>query len=124
MRKLNILVVDDDAPLLNAVDIVLSKHGHEVIKVTSPRSALRLLGSFKVDIIISDILMPDLDGLSFVSEIRKLNFDVPILMLSADTELDTVKKAAQLGANGYLMKPFDADKLVNKVEALTSSGQH
>lgn len=116
---LNIIVVDDDAPLLNAVEMVLSKRGHEVFKVANARNALRLLGSFKVDLIISDVLMPDMDGLTFVSEIRKRSAVIPILMLSADTDLDTVKKAAKLGANGYLMKPFDAHQLVQKAESLT-----
>jgi DNA-binding response OmpR family regulator len=62
--------------------------------------------------------MPDMDGLAFVSEIRKRSKTIPVLMLSADTDLETVKQAAKLGANGYLMKPFDSDKLVRKVESL------
>ncbi len=120
---LNILVVDDDAPLLNAVEIVLSKRGHSVIKVSSARNALRLFASLKVDIVVTDVLMPDMDGLSFVKEIRRHSPLIPILMLSADSGRDTVKKAAQLGANGYLMKPFDSDHLVKKVESLAASGR-
>jgi DNA-binding response OmpR family regulator len=115
---LNILVVDDDAPLLNAVELVLAKRGHEVIKVSNARNALRLMATLKVDVIVSDIIMPDMDGLAFVSEIRKRSKTIPVLMLSADTDLETVKQAAKLGANGYLMKPFDSDKLVRKVESL------
>lgn len=122
-RSLRILVVDDDFPVLMAVGAILSKRGHKVAKATTARQALEILKKVGIDFIISDIAMPDMNGIEFIKNIRRRDRTTPILMLSALNEQRTVQNAAASGANGYLVKPFDSMSLVKKVETIAQRAQ-
>lgn len=117
---MNILVVDDDLPVLNAVEIVLKKRGHIIIKAGNAKQALSLLDRLHIDFIISDVSMPDMDGIRFLQLIRKRQQKIPILMLSALKDATVVKNAVESGANGYLAKPFESEDLVRKVESIAN----
>jgi len=114
-----ILVVDDEINVLQLLKFNLSKEGYQVITATSGRDAIRLVGEEKPDLIILDIMLPEMDGYD-VLRILKANrqsASIPVIMLSArDEELDKVV-GLELGAEDYVTKPFSIRELVARVKA-------
>lgn len=117
-KSLRILLVDDDAPVLMVLGNILSKRGHTVFKASTARQAFHILKTVSIDFIISDIVMPDINGIQFIQTYRKLNKSTPILILSGSSSKNTVEEAAKAGANSYLTKPFDTNTLLSRIEGL------
>ncbi len=119
MAKL-IMVVDDSASLRQVVGIALKGAGYAVIEACDGRDALSKLKGQKVHLIVSDVNMPNMDGISMVREIKRLpNYKfTPIMMLT--TESDTGKKmqGKAAGAKAWLVKPFQPPTLLNAVSKL------
>jgi len=115
-----IVVIDDSETIRELVGMTLENAGHQVEKGIDGQDALRLFDGREVDLVITDLNMPNMDGISLIREVRKMNnySAVPIIILT--TESQTIKKeeAKSAGATGWIVKPFVADKLlavVNKV---------
>jgi two-component system response regulator ResD len=117
MEKLKILVVDDEFNMRNLLKIYLLKNGYQVIEASSGKEAIRLFEEKPVDLIILDIMMPDMDGWQVCEEVRK-KANVPILMLTARIETKDKVKGFNLGADDYLTKPFEPEELMVRVFAL------
>lgn len=116
-----ILIVDDEAPLLRMVSHVLQKAGHKATVATSGREALDLYDQTAHDLVIMDLVMPEMDGLEAISEIRKRNEEVPILAISGGGKgglLGYLTIARTLGADQTLSKPFSIEELRKTVHAL------
>lgn len=115
-----IVVVDDDPELLTLVTLLLRRIGAEVHTFTSSHSAIRYLLQNTPDIIILDLMLPDINGLDLLRQIRKQRrFDpVPVLILSAKADPDTIRSGLDLGANGYVTKPYIANSLIDRVRLL------
>jgi len=114
-----ILVVDDDSHIRELICVILSKEGFSIEEATDGKDALSLLEAERIDLIILDIMMPNMDGWSFCKEIRRYYSDtVPILMLTAKGETAQKVKGFNLGADDYLVKPFDVAELVARVKVL------
>jgi two-component system OmpR family response regulator len=112
-----ILVVDDDAHIREVVRFALEKAGHEVREAADGRAALRAFARSPADLLVLDILMPEVDGLEVCRELRR-DSDVPILFLSSrDEELDRVL-GLELGADDYVVKPFSPRELVARVKGI------
>jgi len=116
MTKL--LVVDDDAHIRELVKIFLQNEGLEVIEATDGVDALSKLDSDKVDMIIMDIMMPNMDGWELCEEIRSFNDNLPILMLTAKGETSQKVKGFNLGTDDYLVKPFEPAELIVRVKSI------
>ena len=104
-----ILVVDDDAANREMLERRLEREGHPVQLAESGRAALALLRSRRVDLVLLDVMMPELDGYEVLRQLKadaKLR-DIPVLMISALDEIDSVVRCIELGAEDYLPKPFD-----------------
>ncbi len=115
-----ILIVDDSASLRAVVSTTLIEAGYQVIQADDGMSALPLLDGRKIHLIISDIYMPQMDGLSFVAAARQLpayKF-VPMMMLTKEAADDKMLVAQQLGAKAWLVKPFIAAQLLKAVAKL------
>lgn len=113
----SILVVDDDVDLIEGLRWYLEAEGFEVITANDGRSAIDVFRSHQPDLVILDIMMPEMDGMK-VCETITAESDVMVMMLSAkDREIDKVR-ALQLGADDYVSKPFHALELVARVKAL------
>jgi two-component system chemotaxis response regulator CheY len=112
-----ILAVDDSRTMRDMVAFALSSAGFDVIQAEDGKKALAQLGSKRVDLIITDLNMPNMDGIALIKALRAdaRCRTVPILILT--TEGDAEKKAAgrAAGATGWLVKPFDPEKLVDLV---------
>ncbi len=114
-----ILLVEDDAPLLEVMRCLLEAEGYEVSPAINGKQALELFGKDQPDLVISDIMMPEMSGYELLESVRALRegITVPFLFLSARTERSDVDRARSLGVDDYLFKPFDASELINAVRA-------
>ncbi|HOM29810.1 MAG TPA: sigma-54 dependent transcriptional regulator [Deltaproteobacteria bacterium] len=111
-EDIRILVVDDDESIRRYIVKLLTQGGYNVQAFSGGKEALRELRSNQnYSLIILDILMPDMDGLETLSEIRKISKDIPVLMLSALGQTNIIVKAMKAGATDYLVKPFEEEKL-------------
>ena len=114
----NILVVEDDMKLRNLFCTVLLNNGYCAIPAESGLAALKILDTEYVDLIISDIMMPEVDGFEFARTVRQVNRHIPILFMSAKDDLPSKQKGFQLGIDDYMVKPVDLDELLLRVRAL------
>jgi DNA-binding response OmpR family regulator len=112
-----ILVVDDDPHIRELVKIFLRNEGFEPYEATDGVEALKMMASVKVDLVILDVMMPNMDGWALCRELRAA-YDIPLLMLTAKGETSQKVKGFQLGTDDYLVKPFEPLELVMRVKAL------
>jgi DNA-binding response OmpR family regulator len=118
-----ILVVDDEKRLVSLVEAYLSQEGFRVVKAYDGREALFLARQEKPDLIILDIMMPEMDGLEFMRHHRKER-ETPIILLTAKVEEDDQVIGLELGADDYITKPFRPRELTARVRAvLRRTGQ-
>ncbi|MED4779362.1 response regulator transcription factor [Brevibacillus choshinensis] len=117
MNKLQVLIVDDEWNMRNLLRIYFSKNGFEVTEAKNGYEAVALSDKQLFDIIILDIMMPDLNGWEVCTKIREKK-DTPIIMLTARNETRDKVKGLQIGADDYLVKPFEPEELLARVFAL------
>ncbi len=107
----NILVCDDDKEIVNAIEIYLEKEGYKIYKAYNGKEALDIINKVEVHLVILDIMMPELDGISVAENIRK-DKAIPIIMLSAKSEDYDKIKGLNVGADDYVTKPFNPMELI------------
>jgi len=112
-----VLVVDDDKNLRISVGAHLERAGYEVLTATDGREALRVTYGERPDLIILDVMMPEMDGWEVCEQVRTMA-DTPIIMLTARSDRSDVVKGLKLGADDYLEKPFDGEELLARVESV------
>src|SRR5215510_3859249 len=110
-RNIRVLVVDDDSALRSIVAEQLSRGEFEAVPVASARESLKILSDSDYDVVLLDIMMPDMSGLETLEQIRKLEDPPEVVMLTADTSLQTGIEAMRLGAYHYLTKPATLDEM-------------
>jgi DNA-binding response OmpR family regulator len=115
-----VLVIDDDADLVRFVRMSLAREGYEVASALEATSGLRLAVESPPDLILLDVLMPDLDGLELLGQLRAnpATTSVPVVLLTARTQARDRVRGLELGADDYITKPFDIDELVARVGAV------
>lgn len=115
---MKILLVDDERQLTQALSAILKQNKYSVDCANNGEDGLDLAQSGIYDLVILDIMMPKIDGITLLKEIRKSRLDVPVLMLTAKS--DTTDKIAglNLGADDYLTKPFNTEELLARIKAL------
>lgn len=112
-----VLVVDDDPHIRELVCVILQKEGLNVEGAPDGQSALVQMANLPADMVILDIMMPNMDGWELCRELRK-QYDIPLLMLTAKGEMGDKVKGFNLGTDDYLVKPFDPAELSVRVKAL------
>lgn len=112
----NILVCDDDKEIVNAIEIYLEKEGYKIYKAYNGKEALDIIKKVEVHLVILDIMMPELDGISVAENIRK-DKAIPIIMLSAKSEDYDKIKGLNVGADDYVTKPFNPMELIARVNS-------
>ena len=117
MKK--ILIVDDDITLRAALSRYLQNRGYLVLDAKSGAAALALIEQDPPDVVVSDVMMPEMDGLEFCRRFRAMRSGqlVPFIFLSSRGEVDARVQGHQMGADDYLVKPFEPKELVAKIEA-------
>ena len=111
----NVLVIDDEANMRHMVATVLQKDGYLVTETADGTEALSILEERKYDVILCDVRMPQMDGLSFLQAIADRNIDATTIVMSAYGTIDTAVKAMKLGAADYISKPFKPDEIILKL---------
>jgi len=109
-----ILLVDDDAPFRKMLRITLGQFGHEVTEAQDGREAMRRLSDVSPDLIITDLVMPEKEGLELITELRAKHPQLKIIAMSGGgrvNAVDYLKIAKRLGVDGVLAKPFSSDEL-------------
>lgn len=114
----NVLVVDDEWNMRNLIKIYLKKENFVISEAENGKQALQLIDESNFDLIILDIMMPDMEGWEVCKRIRDDSKDVPILMLTARTDTKDVVFGLNIGADDYLTKPFAPEELLARVHAL------
>ena len=119
---MKILVLDDNPAIRRVIKLNLQKLGHTVADFSNGEDGLtKLRAGFKPDLVITDIMMPVMNGFDFIREFRadyKEYKNVPIIVISAKKEKTDVVKAIQMGANDYIIKPFNTEELLQKVKKI------
>ncbi|MED3549639.1 response regulator transcription factor [Cytobacillus praedii] len=112
-----LLLVDDEPMMLDLLTLYLSPLGYQCIKKESAREAINYLESHHADLILLDIMMPEMNGLEACERIRQ-TWDIPIIMLTAMSEKSDIVKGLNYGADDYISKPFDEEELIARIEAV------
>lgn len=118
-----IMIVDDSVTIRQVVKIALRGQGFEVMEACDGQEALSKLNGQKVHLIISDVNMPNMDGISMVKELKKLpayKF-TPIIMLTTESEVSKKNEGRAAGAKAWVVKPFKPDQLLDVVSKLVTS---
>lgn len=114
----HVLVVEDDVRFNQIVCASLNAAGYAVQGCTNASEAFDALHESSVDIIISDIMMPGIDGFEFVEDVRRINKRIPILLMTARDDLSAKRQGFRAGIDDYMVKPIDLDELLLRIEAL------
>ncbi|MEC0090720.1 response regulator transcription factor [Paenibacillus macquariensis] len=113
-----ILIADDDVHIRELITLFLRNEGFEIVEASDGAQALAIVENDQIDLVILDIMMPELDGWELCKEIRRLDSNIPLLMVTVKGESGQKVKGFQLGTDDYLTKPFDPLELVMRVKAL------
>ncbi len=125
MSERRILVVEDHEPLLVAVQDILETEGYTVLTATDGVEALRVMEESCPDLIVTDILMPKMDGYILCETVRaRPGWElIPVIFLTAKAEMEDVLKGEELGVESYVIKPFDPDELLAVVRSALERAQ-
>jgi two-component system response regulator ResD len=117
MPKLQVLVVDDEWNMRNLLRIYLMKEGFAIMEATTGREALSMIKKHDFDIILLDVMMPDMDGWQVCKAVREIG-TIPVLMLTARSETKDKIHGLGIGADDYLTKPFEPEELLARIYSL------
>jgi two-component system OmpR family response regulator len=116
-KKSKILVVDDETKIVEVVESYLEKEGYTAVSANNGREALEVFRREEPDLVILDLMMPDMDGWEVCKRIRAMS-NVPIIMLTAKSQVDDRIEGLSIGADDYVLKPFSPRELVARVRAI------
>ena len=115
---IKILFAEDEKALNSLISSYLQSEGYEVFSCLDGAQAWEMFSKNKIDVVLSDIMMPIMDGYTLAEKIRKINTRVPIIFLTAKDDKLSKQYSYKLGIDDYLTKPFDIDELVLKIKAI------
>ena len=119
----SILVCEDDFAIKTMISTKLKQENYSVHTVQNGQEALNLMEKQQIDLVISDIMMPEMDGYEFVQTLRETKYTLPILMITAKSQLESLEAAFKLGVDDYMVKPLRLEELVLRVKALLRRSQ-
>lgn len=137
-QPLTVLVVDDELEILRTLKSYLSINGYRTLVAKSGAEALEIIEKEKVHIVLTDVSMPGMDGISLLERVRKYDFSIQVIIMTGFSTFNTTLQALELGATDYILKPFeDLDEVLRilqisverlkrwqKVLAGSSTGKH
>jgi len=113
-----IMAVDDALAIRQAVELILKQHGHQVFMFEDGKQALDFARTETVDLVITDLNMPEMNGMSLITGLRRLDSykSTPILIMTTESADYKKKKAKTVGATGWIMKPFTEERIANALK--------
>lgn len=118
-----ILVVEDNQKLQKLFCTVLTKNDYKAIGADDGQAALDILDTTHIDMMITDVMMPNIDGYELIQELRDANYDFPILIITAKDDYNDKKKGFSAGTDDYMVKPINVNEMVLRVGALLKRAQ-
>ena len=119
-NNIKVLLVEDEQMLSSIIKDTLEPLGFKIVVAGNGLSGLKLYDTFKPNIIVSDIMMPQMDGFEMIRKLRTFDKITPVLFLTAKSGVNDVVNGFELGANDYLRKPFGIQELIVRIKALVS----
>jgi DNA-binding response OmpR family regulator len=116
--KEQILIIDDDNDILELLEYSLSNAGYEVIGFLNTKHVRQILSEEKINLIIMDRSLPDIEGSLYIEMLRNKNINIPVIFVSAKDSLQDIKDGLTKGADDYITKPFDMEELLLRVKAV------
>ncbi len=115
---INIMIVEDDEELRKLFYTVVTNNGYSAVSVCDGIAAFDILDNTKVDLVISDVMMPRMDGFEFILNLREAGYDMPTLLITAKDSPKDKKQGFSAGADDYMVKPIDVNEMIWRIEAL------
>ena len=119
----NVLICDDQPDIVNALKIYLAPEGYQLFEAFTGQEALEMLDKTYYDLIISDIMMPVMDGYELVQSLRQAGHSIPVLMITAKGGFDDMRQGFLSGSDDYMVKPVNVNEMVLRVGALLRRAQ-
>ncbi len=118
-----ILVIEDSNEIRENIAEILQLKDYEVITATNGITGIQLALNVKPDLVLSDILIPELDGFEVIKHLKQLDGtrDIPFVFIASQSDRQNITRAYELGASGYIIKPFDGDELISQIEQLLAT---
>ena len=119
----NILIVEDDKNLRKLIVTCLKKNNYNTYEAFNGNEALEVLDQNYIDLIISDVMMPEMDGFQLIKELRDSKYKTPILLITAKSDIKDKKQGFLLGADDYMVKPINIEELLLRIQVLLRRSQ-
>lgn len=119
-EKKKVLIVDDEGGMRHMLSVLLEREGYHIDSAEDGQQGLEKIRSNDYDLVLCDIRMPNMDGLSFLEAAQRVSKDIPVIMMSAFGNVDTAIEAMKMGAYDYVSKPFKADEILLRLQRLTA----
>lgn len=119
----NILVVEDDKELRELFSTVLENNGYKAFQAKDGEEALDIIDVQYIDLIVTDIMMPNMDGYELVKELREADYQMPVLMITAKNTAADKQEGFRVGTDDYMVKPIDVNEMIWRIEALLRRSQ-
>jgi DNA-binding NtrC family response regulator len=118
LQPINILIIDDDEEICDYMDLLLEQNGYEVQTETDPRAGIEELRDEQFHVVVLDIMMPEIDGMEALEEIRGFDSDIAIIIFTGYPSIDTARTSLQYDVSDYIKKPFDIDEFTESLERI------
>ena len=112
--RVNVLVVDDNELMREVLTSLLSKRGHQCESASNGKEALKKAVQRRFDVVVTDLEMPEMDGLTLIGELNRCDFKIPVMVMTGRPEEDYRDRAMRSGASDYLRKPFDLSEFMTR----------
>lgn len=119
----NVLVVEDDSELRELFSTVLENNGYKAFQAKDGEEALDVIDVQYIDLIVTDIMMPNMDGYELVKELREADYQMPVLMITAKNTAADKQEGFRVGTDDYMVKPIDVNEMIWRIEALLRRAQ-
>jgi len=119
-EKRKVLIVDDDRDIVTIVSTILGGRGWDIKAAYNGREALEAVTLSKPDIILLDIMMPEMNGIEVLKRIKKIDTDARIIMITAFGDVESYLDSMELGAYEYINKPFETDELLEMIDRVAA----
>ena len=116
MKKRNVLIVDDDPDVLNMLERLLKKLDYNPFVAQNGEEAVRIIDVQKIDVVVSDLVMPEMDGMELLKRVKSRKGDIPFVMITGHPTIETAVEAIKKGAYDYLTKPFQVEEVQIKID--------